>query len=86
MAVKKRRFIEFTSFSESLSAVGIFTLGWQNNSQKQVDAEINQILQSLEKEQIQINLKWTTGHLDIAGNEIADQLAKRAAEQAETMP
>ena len=37
-------------------------------------------------EQIQINLKWTTGHLDIAGNEIADQLAKRAAEQAETMP
>ena len=49
-------------------------------------AEINQALKSLEKEQIQINLKWTPGHADIAGNEIADQLAKTAAEEAERMP
>ena len=73
-------------FSDSQSAVGILTLGWQRNSHKQVIAEINQTLKSLEKEQIQINLKWTPGHAEITGNEIADQLAKAAAEEAERMP
>ena len=57
---------------------------WGHN--KQVIAEINQTLKSLDKEQIQITLKWTPGHADIAGNEIADQLAKTAAEGAERMP
>ena len=47
---KKRRFKEVTLFSDSQSAVGILTLGWQNNSHKQVIAEINQALKSLEKE------------------------------------
>ena len=31
-------------------------------------------------------MKLTPGHADIAGNEIADQLAKTAAEEAERMP
>ena len=73
MEVKKRRFKEVTLFSDSQSAVCILTLGWQNNLHKQVIAEINQTLKSLAKGQIQINLKWTPGHADIAGNELADQ-------------
>ena len=76
MEVKKRRIKEVTLFYDSQSAVGILTFGWQNNSHKQVIAEINQTLKSLEKEQIQINLKWTPERADIAGNESADPLAK----------
>ena len=72
MEVKKRRIKEVTLFYDSQSAVGILTLGWQNNSHKQVIAEINQTLKSLEKEQTQINLKWTPERADIAGNESAD--------------
>ena len=34
---KKRRFKEVTLFSDSQSAVGMLTLGWQNNSHKQVN-------------------------------------------------
>ena len=77
---------EVTLFSDSQSAVGILTFRWQNNLHKQVVAEINQTFKSIEKEQIQINLKWTPGHADIAGNEIADQVEKTAAEEAERMP
>ena len=65
--------VKVTLFSDSQSAVGILALVWQNNSHKHEIAEINQTLKSLEKEQIQLNLKWTLGHADIAGKEITDQ-------------
>ena len=32
-----------------------------------------------------LNIDWTPGHADIVSNKIADRLAKRAAEEAETM-
>ena len=65
--------VKVTLFSDSQSAVGILALGWQSNSHKHEIAEINQTLKSLEKEQIQLNLKWALGHADIAGKDIADQ-------------
>ena len=40
----------------------------------------------LKSQNVSIELNWTPGHADIAGNEIADKLAKEAAEEAENMP
>ena len=73
-------------FSDSQSAVGILTLGWENTSHKAVILEIKQTLDILKSQNVSIELNWTPGHADIAGNEIADKLAKEAAEEAENMP
>ena len=73
-------------FSDSQSAVGILTLGWENKSHKAVILEIKQTMDILKSQNVSIELNWTPGHADIAGNEIADKLAKEAAEEAENMP
>ena len=72
--------------SDSQSAVVILTLGWENKSHKAVILEIKQTMDILKSQNVKIELNWTPGHADIAGNEIADKLAKEAAEEAENMP
>ena len=73
-------------FSDSQSAVGILTLGWVNTSHRSVILEIKQTMDILKTQNIKVELNWTPGHAEIAGNEIADKLAKEAAEKAENMP
>ena len=43
-------------------------------------------MEILKSENVIVVINWTPGHAEIAGNEIADKLAKEAAEEAENMP
>ena len=73
-------------FSDSQSAVGILTLGWENKTHTSVIFEIKQSMEILKSQNVTVELNWKPGHAEIAGNEIADKLAKEAAEEAENMP
>ena len=73
-------------FSDSQSAVGILTLGWENKSHTSAIFEIKQAMEILKSQNVTVEINWTPGHAEIAGNEIADKLAKEAAEEAENMP
>ena len=42
-------------------------------------------MEELREKGLSLNIDWTPGHADIAGNEIADRLAKSAGEEAKTM-
>ncbi|MEW8548209.1 MAG: reverse transcriptase domain-containing protein [Candidatus Thiodiazotropha sp.] len=83
---KKRSLEEAVLFSDSQSAVGILSLGWENKSHLAVIAEIKETLSNLLSQKIHVELKWTPGHANIQGNEVADRLAKEAAQEAEGMP
>ena len=37
-------------------------------------------MENLKSQNVTVELNWTPGHAEIAGNEIADKLAKEAAE------
>ena len=54
-------------FSDSQSAVGILTLGWENKSHKAVILEIKQTMDILKSQNVNIELNWTPGHADITG-------------------
>ena len=43
-------------------------------------------MEILKNQNVTVELNWTPGHAEIAGNEIADKPAKEAAEEAENMP
>ena len=77
---------KFMLFSDSQSAVGILTLGWENKTHKAVILEIKQTMDIQKSQNVKIELNWTPGHADVASNEIADKLAKEAAEESENMP
>ena len=84
--VNKREIKQLSVLSDSQSAVGILTLGWQNKSHTRVVAEVQQTIKNLEDKGIKIEINWTPGHAEIEGNEIADRLAKQGADEAEEMP
>ena len=48
--------------------------------------QIKSLLQQLQSTAFEVSIHWTPGHANIAGNEIADRLAKDAAHQASEMP
>ena len=81
--VNKREIKQLSVLSDSQSAVGILTLGWQNKSHTRVVAEVQQTIKNLEDKGIKIEINWTPGHAEIEGNEIADRLAKQGADEAE---
>ena len=54
--------------SDSQSAVVILTLGWENKSHKAIILEIKQTMDILKSQNVKIELNWTPGHADIAGN------------------
>ena len=81
---KKKRLARVKIFSDSQSAVGLLTLGWTPSSYKGTIDQIKNQIDSLKRKGIEIEIAWTPGHADIAGNEIADKLAKEAAKEAES--
>ena len=70
-------------FSDDQSAVGILTLGWETKTYKQTVKEIQDLPKK--KKGVTIKIEWTPGHANILGNEIADTLAKEAAQEAKQM-
>ena len=69
-------------FCDSQSAVGICDLGWKSNSHHQVIKEVHQLREAVRATGAQTTIEWTPGHASIKGNDLADALAKDAAEQA----
>ena len=69
-------------FSDSQSAVGLLTLGWETTSHKGTVLEGKAGIQSLQEEGVSLEISWTPGHSEIRVNELADQLAKEAANEA----
>ena len=70
-------------FSDSQSAVGILTLNWASTV---LISQIKSLLNQLQSTAFEVSIHWTQGHATIAGNEIADKLAKNAAQQALKIP
>ena len=68
-------------FSDSQSAVGILTPGWENKSHTSAIFEIKQAMEILKRHNVTIERNWTPGHA-----EITDIPTKEAAEEAENMP
>ena len=84
--VNKREIEQLSVLSDSKSAVGILTLGWQNKSHTRVVAGVQQTIKNFEDKGIKIEINWTQGHAEIEGNEIDDRLDKQGADEAEEMP
>ncbi|XP_063442171.1 uncharacterized protein LOC134722480 [Mytilus trossulus] len=70
-------------FSDSQSAIGILTLNWKSDNYGKTIHDIKIGILALKSEGIIVSIEWTPGHADIQGNELADQLAKKAAQEAE---
>ena len=69
-------------FSDSQSAVGQLTLGWEANSHKTTVGEVIREKKKLEEKEVTVEVSWSPGHADIKGNDYADKLAKEAAQEA----
>ena len=68
-------------FSDSQSAVGILTLNWASTIYTVLISQIKSLIQQLQSTAFEVSIHLTPGHATIAGNEIADRLAKDAAHQ-----
>jgi len=71
--------------SDSQTAIGVLTLGWDANAHMLLIQEIQDLWREVERKGTRITLDWSPGHADIEGNEIADRLAKEGAKEAEEM-
>ena len=60
-----------------MCAVGQLTLGWEAKSHRISTQELRKLLDLRD-----VELSWSPGHANIKGNELADQLAKEAAQEA----
>ena len=81
--VKQKRMKGVKVFCDSQSAVGLLTLGWTPTSYQGKISQIKKQIEGLKQDGIMIDIAWTPGHADIAGNETPDRLAKEAAKEAE---
>lgn len=72
-------------FCDSQSAVGILTLNWSTDKYQDVIQKIKSNITELHTRGWEIDIKWTPGHSDITGNEVADRLAKAAAIEAKQL-
>ena len=69
-------------FSDSQSAVGQLTLGWEAKSHRTTTQEVKSEINGLPDLRVVVELSWLPGHANIKGNELADQQAKEAAQEA----
>ena len=69
-------------FSDSHSAVGQLTLGWEASAQRSTVKEVKAEMAKLEESGVLLHISWTARHVDINGNEHTDRLAKEAASEA----
>ena len=69
-------------FSDSQSAVGILAMNWKDTIYKDVTHDIKQAITSLQGKTAKVEISWTREHSSIAGNDVADKLAKEAATEA----
>ena len=51
-----------------------------------VTYDIRQAITSLQGKGAKVEISWTPGHSSIAGNDVADRLAKQAAKEASSQP
>ena len=73
-------------FSDSQSTAEILTLNWKETGYKDITTEIRQTITTLQQRGAKVDISWTPGHASIAGNEVADALAKEAATEAMNQP
>ena len=78
--------LQIFSDSQSAAAVGILTLNWASTNFTVLISQIKSLLNQLQSTAFEVSIHWTPGHATIAGNKIADRLAKDAAQQASKMP
>ena len=81
----RKQFNGVIFFSDSQSVVGFLTLSWTPPSYQGIINKVKKQMEELRKKGLTLNIDWTSSHADIAGYEIADRLAKSAAEEAEAM-
>ena len=77
--------LHITIFSDSQSALDILTLNWKSENYFQSINEIKSQINYLKEQGVVVSFNWTPGHANIKGSEIADQLAKEAAKEAEAL-
>ena len=65
--------------------MGLLTLGWTPSSYQETINQIKKQIVGVKQKGIRLDKAWTQGHSDIAGNEIAERLAKEVAQEAENM-
>ena len=82
---KDQELHNITIFPDSQSALGILTLNWKSDNYFQSINEIKSQINYLKEQGVVVSFNWTPGHASIKGSEIADQLAKGAAKEAETL-
>ena len=82
IAALKDGFTDIKILSDSQTAVGILTLNWKSSNYIDTISDIKENIGTLMRYGMRTTLSWNSGHANIAGNEIADQLAKEAAKES----
>ena len=83
IAVKERKlrnYSQLTIFSDSQTAIQR-TLNDKSGSGQALAIEIIAITEGLKEKGVQTTIRWVSSHFGTEGNEKADQLAKKAANQ-----
>jgi hypothetical protein len=75
-------FTDIKILSDSQTAVGILNLNWKSSNYIDTITDIKENIGTLMRYEMRTTLSWIPGHANIAGNEIADQLAKEAAKES----
>ena len=82
---KNQELHNLTIFSDSQSALGILTLNWKSENYFQSINEIKSQINYLKEQGVVVSFNSTPVHASVKGNEIADQLVKEAAKEAEAL-
>ena len=82
IAALKDGLTDINILSDSQTAVGILTLNWKSSNYIDTISDIKENIGTLMRYGMRTTLSWIPGHANIAGNEIADQLAKAAAKES----